>query len=81
MIKLLLNSVSGKCVEDPSRYFECEWNSENSWDKDKMKNEPNSEMRLINNTQVIRTRQTAGMNEWLIAGIMIYSYSKRLLFE
>ena len=81
VIKLLLNSVSGKATEDPSRYFEIEWNPDNNWNKDEVKNDPNSEMRLINNTQVIRTRQTSGIHEWLIAGIMIYSYSKRLLFE
>ena len=67
-IKLFLNSLSGKLVEDPSRYFKIEYTGEES----KLK---------LNGVNAIKKEENQKFNTWVSAGVMIYSYSKRLLFE
>lgn len=69
-IKLLLNSLTGKLVEDPSRYFKLEFKSE------------------IGNGQSINgmgidkiATDEEKMNDWVVAGVMVYSYSKRILWD
>ena len=66
-IKLYLNALTGKLVEDPDRHFSLKFD-ENSTKK-------------LNGVGVEKEFNEGKYNEWLIAGIMVYSYSKRLLFE
>jgi hypothetical protein len=67
-IKLLLNALTGKCVEDPSKYHKHVFNQDAAGEK------------ALNGTAVQRL-ESDQINPWLTAGAMIYSYSKRLLFE
>lgn len=76
VIKLMLNSLSGKLVEDPSRYFrlkkiECEDDAA-----------PRGDVGL-NQVQFQKDGSDTAekINYWVTAGVMVYSYSKRLLFE
>jgi DNA polymerase type B, organellar and viral len=66
-IKLYTNSLTGKLVEDPSIHFSLEFNDESK--------------KMINGVGVSKVFNTEKFNDWLVAGIMVYSYSKRLLFE
>jgi len=68
-IKLYLNALTGKLVEDPSIHFSLELT-------------PNlDEANLKFNGLGARKCSNGRYNDWLVAGIMVYSYSKRLLFE
>lgn len=67
-IKLFLNSLSGKLVEDPSRYFKLAYTIDDS----KLK---------LNGIDAEKTFDEEKYNHWVSAGVMVYSYSKRLLFE
>jgi hypothetical protein len=74
VVKLLLNSVSGKMNEDPSHYFQIDMNI----------NEDNESKRFkMNGVEFVKdtTKTENKINLWITAGVMIYSYSKRLLFE
>jgi len=64
-----LNSVTGKMNEDPSRYFKIAYHE----DGDKK----------VNGVGFVkdRTETEFKVNQWITAGVMIYSYSKWLLFE
>lgn len=66
-IKLYLNSLTGKLVENPAIHFS-------------MKFDENS-AKLLNGQGVTKTFNDDKFNDWLVAGLMVYSYSKRLLFE
>ncbi len=66
-IKLYLNSLTGKLVEDPSIHFQLEFSDE----EEKLK---------INDVSVFKVHSET-INNWIVAGVMVYSYSKRLLFE
>jgi hypothetical protein len=66
-IKLYLNSLTGKLVENPSIHFS-------------LKFDDNS-MKKLNGVGVAKHFNTEKYNDWIIAGVMVYSYSKRLLFE
>lgn len=66
-IKLYLNSLTGKLVENPETYFQLERNEEST--------------KLLNGVGVEKVFNEGKYNDWLITGIMVYSYSKRLLFE
>jgi hypothetical protein len=66
-IKLYTNSLTGKLVEDPSIHFSLEFNDDSK--------------KMINGVGVSKVFNTEKFNDWLVAGIMAYSYSKRLLFE
>ena len=67
VIKLLLNSVTGKLVENPARYFKLEFTSDNS-------------KQSINGVGVLKT-PTEKTNLWVNAGCCVYDYSKILLFK
>ena len=67
-IKLFLNSLSGKLVEDPSRYFKLKYVNE----EQKLK---------LNGIDAVKIEDEDKYNIWVNAGVMVYSYSKRLLFE
>jgi len=70
-IKLYLNSLTGKLVEDPSVHFSLQLNAVSENDSSPKLNGVSAE-KVFNDDKI---------NEWLITGIMVYSYSKRLLFE
>ena len=66
-IKLYLNSLTGKLVENPSIHFS-------------MKFDENSTKKL-NGVGVSKEFNEDKFNDWIVTGLMVYSYSKRLLFE
>lgn len=66
-IKLFLNSLTGKLVEDPSKYFGLSFVDDGE--------------QKLNNVGISKTFKRGKINRWLVAGCMVYSYSKRLLFE
>lgn len=66
-IKLFLNSLSGKLVEDPSRYFKLTYSVDTTL--------------MMNGIGAVKTLDDKKLNTWVSAGVMVYSYSKRLLFE
>lgn len=69
-IKLYLNAVTGKLVMDKDKYSSLKFTS----DED-VKN-----FKEINGVKYqIENKET--INNWVTAGVMVYSYSKRLLFE
>lgn len=67
-IKLYLNSLTGKLVENPAVHFSLKFDSEET-------------NRVLNGQGVTRNYNDDKINDWIVAGIMVYSYSKRLLFE
>ena len=86
VIKLLLNSLTGKLVEDTSKYFKYEWTdfegqTEDEIEKLKEELKDSSDVKQINNIYVNKKKDKERYNIWLTAGVMVYSYSKRLLFE
>ena len=66
-IKLYLNSLTGKLVENPSTHFSLIFN--------------NDSKKVFNGCGVEKEFNTEKINEWITCGVMVYSYSKRLLFE
>jgi len=72
VIKLFLNSVSGKLVEDPSHYKGLQYSNQ---DVDKEKG-----IKSLNGTGV-KQDNNDDTNIWVGCGVMVYSYSKRNLFE
>ena len=66
-IKLYLNSLTGKLVESPEKHYS-------------LKFDDNGE-KVINGVGITKKFNEDKFNDWIIAGIMVYSYSKRLLFE
>jgi hypothetical protein len=66
-IKLLLNSLSGKLNEEVHKYFSVKVSSEDTGYK----------IGAIN----FEKEKTDKYNKYITAGVMLYSYSKRLLFE
>lgn len=66
-IKLYLNSLTGKLVENPAIHFSLKFDE--------------SSLRLLNGEGITKHHNEDKINDWLVAGIMVYSYSKRLLFE
>ena len=69
VIKLFLNSVTGKLVEDTTKYFKYEWG------------ESEGEVKQLNGIHIYKVKSKERLNTWLTCGVMVYSYSKRLLFE
>ncbi len=67
VIKLFLNSLTGKLVEDTSKYFKLKYTSEKS----------NISLGGVN----VEKEFDGETNVWMNAGVMVYSYSKRLMFE
>jgi len=66
-IKLYLNSLTGKLVENPSIHFTMKFDETST--------------KLLNGQGVTKTFNEENFNDWLVPGLMVYSYSKRLLFE
>jgi hypothetical protein len=66
-IKLYLNSLTGKLVENPAIHFSTKFDEHSSVS--------------LNGIGITRTKNDDKINEWIVSGIMVYSYSKRLLFE
>ena len=66
-IKLYLNSLTGKLVENPSVHFKTIFDNDSST--------------VLNGQGISKVFNEEKINEWIVAGIMVYSYSKRLLFE
>lgn len=75
-IKLYLNSLSGKLVEDPQIHFSLKFSEFigpiNKNDKKTV---------LLNGVRAEKYIDEDNVNGLLTCGVMIYSYSKRLLFE
>jgi len=69
-IKLYTNSLTGKLVEDPERHYSLKFAIEND-----------GADAILNGVGVNKEFNPNKFNEWIIAGVMVYSYSKRLLFE
>ncbi len=70
VIKLFLNAVSGKLVEDPQKYFQVKYtHTKERGAKD------------LNGVAVKKDYGDFKPNFWVGCGVMMYSYSKRLLFE
>lgn len=68
--KLFMNSMSGKLVEDPSKYFQLVYTPE-----------PINKRDNIDGIGFNRELSEQVMNDWVGAGVMVYSYSKRNLWE
>ena len=93
-IKLYLNSLTGKLVEDPSSHYSLKTIQgllatdqipggsnnraiQDDLDLQKMQKHKFNGIEVVKDTRENETK----VNDWIIAGIMVYSYSKRLLFE
>ena len=70
-IKLYLNSLTGKLVENPEHYFQLKSNPD----------DVNGDAKLTINGVTKYKDYSDKNNEWVLSGVMVYSYSKRLLFE
>lgn len=66
-IKLYLNSLTGKLVENPAVHYSLKFDDTST--------------KVLNGQGVSKVFNEDKINDWLVAGIMVYSYSKRLLFE
>ena len=66
-IKLYMNSLTGKLNENPDNHYSLQLNQESQ--------------SKFNNVGYEKVYNHEKINEWITAGVMIYSYSKRLLFE
>lgn len=82
-IKLYLNSLTGKLVENPSIHYSLEF-----LEKSLMKTHGDEEISkdikgdgVLNGQEILKNFNEDKFNDWIVAGIMVYSYSKRLLFE
>jgi len=85
-IKLYLNSLTGKLVENPEHYFQLksDWTELNS-NKYSYTDDPNDKENNLGTLTINGVKKykdySDKTNEWVLAGVMVYSYSKRLLFE
>lgn len=75
VIKLYLNSLTGKLVEDPSNHFTLEFIKSGKDEND------DKHYKELCGEKVRQTFNTETANSLVVAGVMVYSYSKRLLFE
>jgi hypothetical protein len=66
-IKLYLNALTGKLVENPAIHFSLKFDDESK--------------KVINGVGISKQFNEDKINDWIVAGVMVYSYSKRLLFE
>lgn len=84
VIKLYLNSLTGKLVEDPSNHFKLEFikNSlETTHGEPAITEQLDKQYKELCGEKVRQTFNTDTANALVVAGVMVYSYSKRLLFE
>jgi hypothetical protein len=68
--KLFMNSLTGKLVEDPSKYYQLSYTSN-----------PDDPKNNIGGIGFNKEQTQQPFNLWVNAGVMVYSYSKRLLWE
>jgi hypothetical protein len=68
VIKLFLNALTGKLVEDSSKYFNLAYTTEDTKD-------------MLGGIGCVKNRTGKKLNPWLVCGVIVYSYSKRLLHE
>ncbi len=69
VIKLFLNSITGKLVEDPSRYFSLKYTGKQTDIS-------------LNGVGIVKEKKDEdNMNIWVNAGCCVYDYSKMLLFK
>jgi hypothetical protein len=68
-VKLFLNSLTGKLIESSEKYFHMKYV------------QGNVEAADIKGVQYVKEFNNARPNHFVVAGCMIYSYSKRLLYE
>ncbi len=82
-IKLYLNSLTGKLVENPAIHFTMQFADVgcNSLVPLDVKNQYLDSTKKLNGANVLKMYNSSKINDWIVAGIMVYSYSKRLLFE
>jgi len=88
-IKLYLNSLTGKLVENPALHFSTEFadndlmNTHGDIKKAKKVEEsmPKGTISQLNGIKIYKEKNLEKINDWIVPGIMVYSYSKRLLFE
>jgi len=66
-IKLYLNAPTGKLVEDPSIHYSLEFDDRSRT--------------VLNGVGIKKQFNQKEINSWIVAGIMVYSHSKRTLFE
>jgi hypothetical protein len=69
-IKLFLNAVTGKLVMNKEKYTSLKFSTDDDVSG-----------KFINGVKYVTEATSDSMNNWVIAGVMVYSYSKRLLFE
>ena len=70
--KLFMNSLTGKLVEDTARYFQLRFSAKPINPKDNLDGVGFNK---------ISEDEESKWNFWVVAGVMVYSYSKRLLWE
>ena len=87
-IKLYLNSLTGKLVENPAIHFSTKFADNplflNMGEEGLKKYEEfggKGFVSQLNGLKLYKDKKEHKINDWLVAGIMVYSYSKRLLFE
>jgi hypothetical protein len=68
VIKLFLNALTGKLVEDSSKYFNLTYTTEDTKE-------------TLGGVSCFKDRTGKKFNPWLVCGVIVYSYSKRLLHE
>ena len=68
--KLFMNSLTGKLVEDTSKYFQIRFTPKPQNPKDN-----------LGGIGFNKSQEEQRFNLWVVAGVMVYSYSKRLLWE
>ena len=68
VIKLFLNALTGKLVEDSSKYFDLAYTTKDTKD-------------TLGGIGCLKNRTGKKLNPWLVCGVIVYSYSKRLLHE
>lgn len=77
VIKLYLNALSGKLVEDPSKYSKSKVINQDCVDKAR---DANKKVQRFNG-MYLEDADNSNVNVLVLLGVMVYSYSKRLLFE
>lgn len=87
-IKLYINSLSGKLIENPARHFSLQFGEQSEayqackvFNKGDMTVYDEIPKTTLCGEDVIQKFNEDKVNEFIVAGVMVYSYSKRLLFE
>jgi hypothetical protein len=80
-VKLFLNSLTGKLVEDPSIHYSLKMLPDTAEDSVSESSGDVASKKLTLNGVNVAKESNGSFNDWIVSGVMIYSYSKRLLFE